>query len=104
MTAPTLFDPAPLQVRADPLPTTVAAVKRDQVTLLERVRSALAAHPAGLTDWELTQVLGEPERRKPSVAKRRGECGAVPALYAGTSDHVTRKTPLGCEAIVWVLA
>lgn len=99
----TLFDTPTVNVRPSDPRTSHAAADIERGSIRDRVRAALEAHPDGLTDWEILAVLGEPERRKGTVTKRRQECGAVPALYAGSSDQVTRTTPFGCEAIVWQL-
>ena len=64
-------------VRASDPDTSREAADRDRNTLRARVRSTLRSYPGGLTDHELTAKLGLPDRRKPSVGKRRQECGAV---------------------------
>ena len=93
MTQAALFD---LNVRASDPVTSHVAAKVERSTLRARVRQMLEQHPTGLTDWELTTLLGEPDRRKPSVAKRRQESGAV-------ESGRTRKSPDGLPCVVWVL-
>lgn len=73
---------------------TAAALRR--VTLGQRVQAELARNPAGLTDWELTGRLGLPDRKKPTVGKRRQEAGAV-------DTGLRRRSPDGLECIVWTL-
>lgn len=82
------------------------------ITLRQRVQACLDAHPDGLTDWEITAALGLPDRRKPSVAKRRQECGAVPMADEHWANGIgglvieqtvrTRPSPDGQPCIVWV--
>ncbi len=59
----------------------------DRAALGVVVRSWLAAHPAGCTDWEITHGLGLPERRHGSVVKRRQEAGAIPTGQTRPSPH-----------------
>jgi len=73
------------------------------VTLRQRVHATLEANPQGLTDWEITVALGLSERRKPSVAKRRQECEAVPALDDFFGACMTRPSPDGVPCTVWTL-
>ena len=82
--------------RLDDPDTSHAAAALPRTTLRHRVEDALRAHPAGLTDWELTQVLELPDRRKPSVAKRRQEVAAV-------DTGLRRRSPDGNDCIVWRL-
>lgn len=71
-----------------------AAIERG--SLRERVRAVLEMHPDGLTDWELTDVLGLPAADKPAVGKRRQECEAV-------DSGARRPSPKGMACVVWVL-
>jgi hypothetical protein len=97
---PTLFDAAPLQVRPDPLPTQTEAHQRNRVTDLERVRRVLLEHPAGLTDHEIADLLGEPNR-KPSLGRRRAQLGAV-KVEKSPGEWLTRKSH-GVSCVVWRL-
>jgi hypothetical protein len=89
---PSLF---PNVRRTDPDTSRAAALPK-RLTLRQRVESTLRHHPAGLTDWEITQALGLPERAKPSVAKRRQEA------RAGDTGK-RRRSPDGHDCIVWGL-
>jgi hypothetical protein len=64
------------------------------VTLRARVETELRRHPG--TDWELTERLGLPDRRKPSVAKRRQELHAI-------DTGRRRPSPDQSPCIVWRL-
>lgn len=66
-------------------------------TLRTQVHALLVAHPDGLTDFELCERLGLSLADKPSVGKRREECGAVDSLRR-------RPSPKGNPAAVWVLS
>lgn len=90
---PSLFPPAVR--RSDPDTSRAASLPR-RVTLRSRVDGVLRRHPDGLTDWELTELLGLPERSKPSVAKRRQELNAV-------DTGRRRMSPDGHDCIVWAL-
>lgn len=81
-------------------PTSRAASRLERTRLRDQVDALLMAHPDGLTDWEATDLLELSERRKPTVAKRRGELGAVPVVGADGAT-LTRPSPDGCECIVW---
>jgi hypothetical protein len=81
--------------RTDPDTSRAAALPR-RVTLRHRVEAVLRRNPAGLTDWEILARLDLPDRRKPSVAKRRQECGAV-------DTGRRRRSPDGHDCIVWSL-
>ena len=83
-------------VRADDPSTSHAAAAINRTTLRARVEQALRLNPDGLTDWEIVEALGEPDRKKPSIGKRRQECGA------GDSG-LRRLSPDGMECVVWVL-
>ena len=74
------------------------------VTLRQRVADYLLRHPEGATDWEITVGLGLAERRKPSVAKRRGELYGCVALMRSDGETVTRMSPDGQPCNVWTLA
>lgn len=88
--------PFPPNVRRDDPVTSYEASGLNRNTLRARVLDTLERHPNGLTDHELTLAIGEPERRKPSVAKRRQEVGAV-----DTGER--RLSADGCRCIVWTL-
>lgn len=91
-TQPSLFGP---NVRLGDPDTSRVAAGIERVTLRSRVDRVLRElHPAGITDWELTDLLDLPERRKPSVAKRRQELGAV-------DTGLRRPSPDGTPCIVW---
>lgn len=88
---PSLFT---ANVRPSDPSTSHAAARARRVTLRSRVEEQLRLRPGGLTDWELCSSLGLPERRKPSVAKRRQEVGAV-------DSGRRRRSPDGHDCIVW---
>lgn len=92
----TLWDQLPPNVRPSDPDTSRSAAVIERMSIRERVRLTLVAHPDGLTDWELLDALGESPARKGTVTKRRQECGAV-------DTGRRRLSPLGCEAIVWTL-
>jgi hypothetical protein len=91
----TLFDGLP-NVRASDPETSRAAASLDRSSLKARVEAALLAVPGGLTDWELVDALGEKDRRKGSITKRRQELGAV-----DTGER--RPSRDGLPTIVWRL-
>lgn len=91
----TLFDSP--HVRATDPDTSRAAAVLPRSSRVEQARRVLESFPNGLTDFELTEALGLPERRKPSVAKARYRTGAV-------DTGVRRTSPDGCSCIVWRLA
>ena len=66
-------------------------------TLRERCYEALVTHPAGLTDFELADLVG---RQQTSAGKRRGELVTV-GLVEDSGER--RRTPSGASAIVWRL-
>lgn len=88
---PTLFNVRP----TDP-ETSHGVADLDRSTLRNQVRRTLTANPEGLTDWELTDLLGFEPRRKPSVGKRRQETGAI-------DSGRRRPSPDGHPCVVWVL-
>lgn len=88
--------PLPFPARRTDLGTSQEAAATRRPTLLARVDEMLRSFPDGLTDWEITTLLGEPDRRKPSISKRRQECHAVPT-------ELTRLSPDGRPSTVWVL-
>ena len=95
-----LFDH--VNVRAtDPI-TSREAADVERSTIRAAVRAALAAHPGGLTDWQLLEVLGRGAEDKGTVTKRRQECGAVPVLVA-EGEPLCRPSPKGKRCIVWRL-
>lgn len=91
MTAPTLFD----SVRASDPDTSHAAAALERTSLRDRVRWALESG-VGLTDWDITEALGLDPVQKPTVGKRRQECGAV-------DSGRRRPSPSGSPCVVWVL-
>jgi hypothetical protein len=93
MDQPSLFAPA---VRPGDPVTSHRAAGRNRVTLRQRVLVELSRHPNGLTDWELVARLNLPDRRKPSVAKRRQEIGAI-------DTGRRRLSPDRHECVVWTL-
>lgn len=97
MTQLPLLDWMPTARRADP-DTSIAAGARDP-NRRQRDRDAVLAvhraHPDGLTDFELSAVLG---RQQTSVGKRRGELRDA-GLIEATSER--RRSPSGSPAIVW---
>ncbi len=61
----------------------------------------LAAHPDGLTDFELAALTGIAQT---SIGKRRGECaaaGLVQAVMISADVTLKRPAPSGAAAIVW---
>lgn len=91
MIQPTLFNVR----RTDPETSRVAA-GIDRTSLRGQVFATLADHPDGLTDHELTELLGLPAHRKPSVGKRRQEVSAV-------DTGLRRPSPDGHPCVVWTL-
>lgn len=91
MIQPTLFNVR----RTDP-ETSRHAAAIDRSSLRGQVYVMLADHPDGLTDHELTQLLGLPPHRKPSVGKRRQEAGAF-------DTGLRRPSPDGHPCVVWAL-
>jgi len=103
----TLTFPAPAARHSDP-PTAHAAA-RDATFAASNGRlialRTLAAHPAGLTDFDLADKTGW---QQSSIGKRRGECMSTgyvePATYTGPDGqphYVKRAAPSGSLAIVW---
>lgn len=86
----------PFPARATDPETSQRAAALQRVTLRQRVEAVLQANPQGVTDWELTDILGLPERRKGSCGKRRQECGAI-------DSGLRRRSPDGQSVIVWRL-
>lgn len=86
----------PFPARTTDPDTSQKAAALPRVTLREQVRCALTVHPEGLTDHEITAYLGLPDRRKPSVAKRRQEAGAI-------DTGLRRRSLDGCLCVVWAL-
>lgn len=96
-----MFPLPPNVRRTDPV-TSHEAAQSARMPMRKRIVLILKVYPDGLTDWELTRLLALPDRRKPSVAKRRQEVGAVPVLTE-YGDTVTRLSPDGYRCIVWKL-
>lgn len=86
----------PLPVRPSDPDTSQLAARLDRSSLRDRVAQALRLYPEGLSDWQLTDLLGEPAWRKPSVGKRREELGAVDTGRRALS-------PSGLPCVVWAL-
>lgn len=91
----------PFPARPTDPATSHTAATVDRSTLTASVRDTLAAHPDGVTDWELVDLLGLAERMKGSVVKRRQESGAVPVVIDG--HPLTRPGRMGARCIVWRL-
>ena len=91
----TLFDTSP-GVRATDPDTSRAAAVLPRSNRVEQVRELLATFPNGLTDWQITEALGLPERKKPAVAKARYRTGA-----GDTGRRLP--SPDGQPCIVWSL-
>lgn len=106
MSPDTLFPTTPFEVRPPQTATQeVARTRSERSTLRQAVRAALLRHPEGLSDWDLCELLGLPERRKGSVGKRRQEVGARPVyvMVDGERRVKTRMSPLGSPCTVWEL-
>lgn len=84
----------------DPRTSHIAAA-RDRTFIRDLVVEALNATPGGLTDWELTEAVGLEPIDKPTVGKRRQECGARRVLVDG--EPLTRPSPKGTQCQVWTL-
>lgn len=67
--------------------------------LRQAVHEAHRAHPEGLTDDQVAELL--PGEDKGSIAKRRGDLVADGLLI---DSGATRPTRRGCAAIVWQVA
>lgn len=98
MSAPSLFDPIPGGVRANPHRTEAEAAyawlpKRG--TQRARVLSFAASRVDGVTDCEVAQALG---MLRGSASKRRGELTGLGLLV---DSGQTRPTDTGCRAVVW---
>ena len=92
MSAPTLFD----SVRPSDPDTSHIAARLERHSLRDRVRIILAASD-GMTDHELTAALRLDPAQKPTVGKRRQECGAV-------DTGLRRPSPSGSPCVVWRLS
>lgn len=82
---------------SDPETSHLAAddAKRTANTLRFRCLAALKAHPEGLTDFQLADLVGA---QQTSAGKRRGELVAA-GLVERTDEK--RPAPSGSLAIVW---
>jgi len=61
----------------------------------------LAAHPAGLTDFELADITRTFQQ---SIGKRRGECMKFGLVEIALDEHgqpIKRPAPSGSPALVW---
>jgi hypothetical protein len=101
MTEATLFDwtPPPNARRTDPDTSHKAAQRVSSRGSWDR-RAALVAHrnnPAGLTDFELGDLIG---RQQTSAGKRRGE---LRDLGLVCDSGARRASPSGSSAIVWII-
>jgi len=97
---PTLFDDVPPNVRTtDPDTSRAAAEMTPGLRVSDRWRALAVhrAHPDGLTDFELAELMG---RQQTSAGKRRGELVALG--YIADSGR-RRPAPSGARAIVWQL-
>jgi len=99
--------PAPTARHTDPATSHAAAQDASLSASQGRLLAlrTLAAHPAGLTDFDLADLTGW---QQTSIGKRRGECvkaGLVVAAYYlgpdGEPHLVKRTAPSGSQAIVW---
>jgi hypothetical protein len=97
---PTLFPLPPTYRDNDPDTSQEAGEMIPAVRVTDRERALLAhrAHPDGLTDFELAELMG---RQQTSAGKRRGELVAQ-GLICDSGRR--RPAPSGAKAIVWVLA
>lgn len=82
---------------SDPITSHIAAANNPgRERIAEKVRAILAAHPSGLTDWELFALTGYDPSLRASVIKRRGDAGAV-------DTGRKRPSPSGRPCVVWAL-
>lgn len=99
MTALRLFDDdfEPVARRTDPDTSWAAAedASVNAATHRARVLAALRAHPDGLTDFELGDLLG---LQQTSVGKRRGELRDKGLVF---NAGFKRPAPSGSMSIVW---
>lgn len=96
MLAPELL--AQASCRATDPTTSHQAATRAQGTAerdRDRVLAALRAHPEGLTDFQLSDLLG---RKQTSVGKRRGELRDAGLVVA---TDLRRPSDTGSPSIVW---
>jgi len=100
MTETPLLDWTPPNVRmSDPDTSRKAAARAPSLRAHDR-RQALAAHrahPEGLTDFELGDLIG---RQQTSAGKRRGE---LRDLGLVRDSGARRASPSGSSAIVWMI-
>lgn len=89
-----IFPGGPTHRRADH-PTSIDASKIPRQTDRAKVLAIHSANPAGLTDFELAEIM---RRQQTSVGKRRGELARA-GLIVGTTQR--RPSPSGSPAIVW---
>jgi hypothetical protein len=89
-------DRLPFPARASDPDTSHQAAALDRVTLRARVHSVLERCPEGLTDHEITAMLGMDSDDKPTVGKRRQELGAV-------DTGRRRPSRKGKACVVWSL-
>jgi hypothetical protein len=89
-------DRLPFPARASDPDTSHQAAALDRVTLRARVHSVLERCPEGLTDFEITAMLGMDLADKPTCGKRREECGAI-------DTGRRRPSPKGNPCVVWAL-
>lgn len=92
-----LFDPRFAARRSDP-PTSHEAARRNPFAKMNDLRRVLEIHyrhQAGLTDFELAEIV---RRKQPSAGKRRGEL-----RDAGLIEQTTERRPsdTGSPATVW---
>lgn len=99
MNAPTLFDDlnsthTPTH-RTNDLDTSKSAGNIERATDRRRALALHQAHPGGLTDFELAELMG---RQQTSAGKRRGELRDI-GLVVDSGRR--RLAPSGASAIVW---
>lgn len=92
----------PVARRTDPETSHLAAedAKRNANTLRARCLAVLKAHPEGLTDFRLAELVGS---QQTSAGKRRGELVTAGLVERAVVQGIVQKRPApsGSLAIVW---